>query len=524
MSALRYPKLPSILWSTFFPALIGAFGSVGLATVYAWFVHRTDVPGRKVLSLLPFLGLASPGFVKAIGLVFLFSPTIGAVNQLFDWMFRVPFPLFNIFSSYGLGLAYIVGGFPLSYTIISVAVRAMNVEMEESALVLGSSPPRIFIRVTFPLLLPAFISAFVVQFMLAAGSFDYAYIFGIVSSSGVNTLATAIYYDVEGVYNFSQATAFTFIYVAATAVLVAIYIYLTRREFRYVTIAGRPSRKGILSLGRYKHLALIICIIIFIVCVAMEEFIVILVSLLPYYSLSAKALSQITLINYQHLFFSPAYSRLFVTALEGSLETSIVVATICAFGGAIVSYAIWRTHIRGVKILEFLNSLPYGMPQITYGFALLVTFLFIPFLAGTVYGTLWAMIIALVITWLPFAIRIMAGTIVQISKDLEDAASMTGASWGHMFRTVLLPMIKPSLALAFIYVFIDSFRTLGSVILLASPNSYVLTTFITDLLIQTSAALPIVAAVSVFMLMLTVSVLIISNYALKGAVLGSSES
>ena len=83
----------------------------------------------------------------------------------------------------------------------------------------------------------------------------------------------------------------------------------------------------------------------------------------------------------------------------------------------------------------------------------------------------------------------------------------------------MIPLVKTGIMSAFVYVFMDSFRELGDVILLVTPKSYVLTVFIADLYTNTTASYGIAAATSVVMILTMAAFLFGMNYLLKGQLL-----
>jgi iron(III) transport system permease protein len=117
-------------------------------------------------------------------------------------------------------------------------------------------------------------------------------------------------------------------------------------------------------------------------------------------------------------------------------------------------------------------------PGLVLGLAIMICYLYLPF---GVYGTLWIMLIAYVTRFLPYGMRYSATSMLQIHKELEESAAMSGASWGMTFRRIVLPLLKPGLLAGWIYIVIVSIRELSSSILLYSPGSEVVSIVIWEL-------------------------------------------
>ena len=98
-----------------------------------------------------------------------------------------------------------------------------------------------------------------------------------------------------------------------------------------------------------------------------------------------------------------------------------------------------------------------------------------------VYGTIWILLIAYVTRFLPYGMRYVSTSMLQIHKELEESAAMSGASWALTFRRVVLPLLKPGLLAGWIYVVIVSIRELSSSILLYSPGTEVVSIMIWEL-------------------------------------------
>ena len=87
-----------------------------------------------------------------------------------------------------------------------------------------------------------------------------------------------------------------------------------------------------------------------------------------------------------------------------------------------------------------------------------------------IYGTLWVVVLALVVRGLPVASRFFTSTMVQLSAELEDSARVHGGSWLRTFLRIWLPLLRPAVVGAWILLFVIAVRVLDIVILLAGPG------------------------------------------------------
>src|SRR5439155_21656732 len=145
---------------------------------------------------------------------------------------------------------------------------------------------------------------------------------------------------------------------------------------------------------------------------------------------------------------------------------------------SVISWVVVRTKIPGRWILDNIASMPLVFPGLVLGLSIMICYLYIDI---GVYGTLWILLIAYVTRFLPYGMRYVSTSMLQIHKELEESAAMSGASWGMTFRRVVLPLLKPGLLAGWIYVVIVSIRELSSSILLYSPGTEVLSIMIWEL-------------------------------------------
>ena len=115
--------------------------------------------------------------------------------------------------------------------------------------------------------------------------------------------------------------------------------------------------------------------------------------------------------------------------------------------------------------------MPLVIPGLVLGLAIMICYLTI---GGGIYGTMWILLIAYVTRFMPYGMRFSTISMLQIHKELEESASLSGASWFTTFRRIILPLLKPGLLAGWIYIMIVSVRELSSSILLYSPGTEVI--------------------------------------------------
>jgi iron(III) transport system permease protein len=240
-------------------------------------------------------------------------------------------------------------------------------------------------------------------------------------------------------------------------------------------VTGKGFRPRRIDLGRWRYLTAAIFVAYFLLIAAAPLFVLLWSSVQKYYSVpSAAALANLTLDPYRFILNHPAFLR----SVWNSLLLSVGSATIIMLVTSVICWIVVKTRIPGRWLLDNLASLPIVFPGLVLGLAIMVFYLNV---GAAIYGTLWILLIAYVTRFMPYGIRYNTASMVQIHRELEESAAMSGASWGSTFVRVVLPLLKPGLVAGWIYIAIVSLRELSSSILLYSPGTEVVSILIWEL-------------------------------------------
>jgi iron(III) transport system permease protein len=139
---------------------------------------------------------------------------------------------------------------------------------------------------------------------------------------------------------------------------------------------------------------------------------------------------------------------------------------------AVAGWVVVRTNLPGRWLIDNLAFTPLVIPGLVLGVAMLDVYLRLKWLP--IYGTLWILFIAYLTRYMPYGMRYAATSMFQIGRELEESAQMSGAGWFQSFRRIVLPLLVPGFVAGWIYIFVVSFRELGSSVLLYSPGKEVL--------------------------------------------------
>jgi iron(III) transport system permease protein len=119
-------------------------------------------------------------------------------------------------------------------------------------------------------------------------------------------------------------------------------------------------------------------------------------------------------------------------------------------------------------VIEALTFIPWAFPGTALAIGLLWTYVYMPL---PIYGTLWILLIGYITRFLPYGLRAMTSTVVQIHNDLPEASMACGASFPATFRRVLLPLLRPGFIAGWIILATIYLREFSTSIFLYSPGS-----------------------------------------------------
>jgi iron(III) transport system permease protein len=174
-----------------------------------------------------------------------------------------------------------------------------------------------------------------------------------------------------------------------------------------------------------------------------------------------------TLEHWRGVFHDPIFFR--------SLVNTFTLGTAAAIIGSIiytlVSYFIIRTRSAGRQLIDFLSWLPWAMPGILISLALLWTILGSGSVVRLIYGTMWVLVLAIIIKEMPVGVQVMKAGLMQISDELEEASMVSGSSWVSTYRRILLPLLKPTMIAVGIVVLMSAIRDIATIIFLATATT-----------------------------------------------------
>jgi iron(III) transport system permease protein len=458
------PELYNLFWNTFVYVAGSTAVGITMAAALAWLAERSDMPGKIWIYAGVPMTLAVPGMLQAMAWILLLSPRVGFLNKAIAEVLHLDSLPFDIYTLSGMVFVEGLRLVPTAFLMLVPLLRSMDPALEEAAAMSGASPQRMLRKVSLMLMLPGLTAVLIYQALTALEVFEVPGILGL--PVGIHVFATKIYSilsSVSFVPAYGEANALAILYVAVAIVATLVYARIIARSERYTIVTGKGYRPRLQKLGGWKFAAMGFVLIFLLLSAVLPFLVLAYISFLPFLQVpSAAAFASMTWSNYRDVF----RAELIGTVLWNTVLMVVVTSTATAVISFLVSLVIVRSRFWGRKILDQLAFLPHAIPGMVMGLAMLWMFLQVDKTGIPLFGTIWAISIAFTINFMSYGTRAMNAAILQIHKDLEEAASISGApQWRVMWR-VFVPLLMPSFIGVWIWTLLHAIRIAGTPLLL----------------------------------------------------------
>ncbi|PSC06878.1 spermidine/putrescine ABC transporter permease [Alsobacter soli] len=498
LEAFQFVLEDDDFWEALVTSIIVAGGmtaiAVPLGVVLAFLMARTDVPGKSFLEPLILVPIFMSAVVLAFGYVVALGP-VGIFSTLFKDVFGVvPWSIYSVTAiTIIAGLTHV----PHVYLYTSAALRNLGADLEEAARTTGASPWRVAVSVSLPMVTPAVLYAAVLIFFLGFELFGLPLVLG--DPKGILVLATYLYKLTNklGVPSYQLMAV-----VVVAIILIAIpLVYLQRlllaSSQKYVSVRGKAAKRSPLRLGGLRWPAFALIVLWFVVSVGIPVFGIALRSVVVTWGEGVKLAEVLTLAHYRDLVDYPnAINAIVNTILIGTVGGAISVGCY-----TLVALAMHRWRSGWTRVADYLVMIPRSMPGLVAGLAMLWLFLFIKPLTP-LRATLVSVWVAYTVVWLAYGVRLVAGTMLQIGPELEEAGRSVGATRGRVARDVTVPLARTGMLAAWLLIFLIFVREYSTGIYLLGPGTEVIGSLMVSL--WGTGAIDLVSALAV------INVLIIS--------------
>jgi iron(III) transport system permease protein len=476
--------------------------SFPIGVAIAWILARTKIPFSHTLEFLFWVSYMVPALPTTIAWITLLDPDLGLINVGLKNLFKLDQGPFNIFTVPGIVWANLMGhGISIKVMLLTPAFRNMDSTLEEAARVGGASNLRTLFKVTLPLMITPLVNIFALQLLRVFQSFETEYLLGM--PFGFYVYSTKIYTLIRNaVPNYGEATVLASLTLVIIALIVPLQRWIIERR-RYTTITG-SFRPGLIDLGIWNYAAFSAIALLLALLTVGPLCVLVMGSFMQrigYFVLG------FTLEHWQLVLTDPVFVKALRTTLTLALSTGIISPLLFS----VVAYLLVRTRLPGRGVLDLMIWSAGAIPGILAGLGLLWVFIGTPGL-NVLFGTIWALLIVVILQGQTTGVNIMKGVLVQVGADMEEAARVSGAGWIRTYFRIWLPLLMPTLVLLAVMSFVSAAGATSSIILLASRDTMTLSLMALEF---SSAAInnrEAASIISIFIIAFTVSGALLVRY------------
>jgi len=472
VKAFSTPGIIKAITNTFTLAITRQAIALLIGAFFAWLIARTDLPMKGLLEFFFWLSFFLPALPETMGWILLLDPKYGLLNQGLIGLGVVNQSLFNIYSFWGIVWAHMGGSVSVKVMLLAPAFRNLDAALEESSRISGASGWHTFFHIIIPVMMPAILVTTILGIIRSLEAFEIELLLG--TPIGLQVYSTKIHELVTWEPpQFAPAMALSTVFLGVLLLMVALQRrYIAKRIYTTVTGRGFSTRRT--QLGRWRYPAFALVLSFALVITVLPTILLVTGTFMKLFGFFNIA-EPWTLENWRATLNDPVLFRSLWNTLAIGLGSGIIGILFYS----LIAYVIVKTRYRGRWLLDFLSWLPWSIPGILLGVALLWTFLqtkiFLP-----IYGTIYLLMVAMVIKSMPFGTQMIKSVLLQLGNDLEEASKVCGGTWVDTFRRVILPLTMPALITVGLVGFISAARDISTVVLLGSGKSRTLSLLMLD--------------------------------------------
>ncbi|MBO8142394.1 MAG: iron ABC transporter permease [Firmicutes bacterium] len=456
--SLSRPVNLQALGNSLYLSVVTVVLCAAVGAALALFYHRYRFPGSQLFSTLVITPIVFPPLVSVVSYMWLFGEG-GVVPGLIRDIFGLSKPPFGLSGFGGILLIHVYTQFIYFYLLVSAALARFDHSLEEAAYVLGASRWYTLRRVTVPLLLPAFVAASLIVFMVSMSSFAAPYMLG----GRFRVLSMQIFVSkLNGDMDMAAAQA-VILGMICILVVLALRAYEGRSQYTFAG-KGLGIRAVPITRGSARHLAFLGGVLLSLVLM-LPHIMLVIIALVPQGTWTWQTLPPVLAFdNFRFLFTRPD--------LWLPVRNSVLMAGIATVAGVIfalvASYLLTKGRFRGRGLLDALVMVPWALPGTIIAISMIIAFNRpLPTTFGKVLvGTVWMLPLAYFINFMPLIVRATSASLQQLDNSLIESALTLGASWFTVFRRVILPIVMPGVLSGALLMFVQAFGEFTMSILL----------------------------------------------------------
>jgi len=446
-------------WNSIYVGIMAVVLASALSMPLAYFTSRFEFKGAVIIQSLGIIPLIMPPFVGAVAMLMLFGRN-GSVNLLLDEWFGFTIPFMEGLN--GVIFVQSIHYFPFILINLSAALQNIDRSMEESAQNLGCSGMRLFRRIVLPLAMPGYIAGASLVFLKVFDDLGTPLLLNV-----NNMLAPQAYLRIASI-GIKDPMGYVISVILVVIALGSMWLaMLTLKGKEYATV---QKGGGGLAKRRMRPWEKVFAWIVVLLIMGLV--------LAPHFGLTLLSFGSIW--SYSALpdaFTFDHFARVFKETPEYMTNTvlySFLAGIIDIVLGTAIAYIVLRTKLIGRQWLDYIAMAAVAIPGLVIGIGYLRTFygFNIPWLENQSFATWWmAIVIALAIRRLPYALRACTAALQQVSVALEESAENLGAGKLSTVRKIVVPLMAGGILAGFVTSFATAAVELGMTLMLVSKNS-----------------------------------------------------
>lgn len=453
-------------------ALSTVFFALLIGLPIAWMTERTTIPGKVAIYTIMTLGLLIPGIYTAMGWTFIAHPRIGFLNQWLVDLFGLESAPINIATPVGMGFVQGLSLSALAFILTAQVFRAMNPSLEEAATVHGMGFLGTLWRITLPLALPGILAAIIYMVTIGIATFDIPAIIGL--GNRIYMLSTFVYLKAHppdsGLPEYGITASMGTFMISVAVLLTCWYGRVLRQGHRFEVVTGKGYRPTLIELGGWGIVGWGFILFYALISKVLPLLLLAYAAFTPYLAPpSWKMMGQLSLVNYYNIDW-----ELIMRGLKNTVLLVVVVPVVVMVFSFCISWVVVRSRSQWRYILDFGAFLPHALPEVIMAVGALLLGLFVVGNFLPLYGSVWLIAMVYVIARLAFATRAINSSLLQIHRELEEAAYAAGLSTVRTSWRILFPLLRPTLLSVWIWTTLLVYRELTVAVFLASHQSITL--------------------------------------------------
>ncbi len=443
-------RMIRIIWFTFWQAGLSTVLTLVFALPCAFVMSHYEFKGKKILRTIASIPFVLPAVVVAAA----FQACFGRHGAMLG--LTIEHPLLMVL------IAHVFYNFSVMLRMITGFWSSLQGRIKEAAMVLGAGPIALFFHIVLPLLKPAILASSALVFIFCFSSFGIILILG---GPSMSTIEVEIYRQAAHLFNLPLASFLSIIQIGFTFALMLIYTSFTRKAARFIPDAETSNLK---KPETFWEKAIIFSTVGFILFLC----------LIPLMALAAKSLvlnNGVTLDFYRALFVNITDSIFYIPpihAIKYSVffaGTALIIALVTGICAAIfIRFCDRYLGNSWARLFDPIFMLPLSTSAVTLGFGIIITLDKPPLNLRT---SLFLVPIAHALVGFPFVVRAILPALRAIPEQLNDAATLLGASPLKIIRHVDLPLVSKAVVAGAVFAFTISLGEFGATLFTARPDT-----------------------------------------------------